>query len=79
MAQWGVTARDGLPWLEAPPAAAFAQAQDLLRQLGAIDATHAITPHGRAMARLPLHPRLAHMVVRAQALGAAGQPPKQQR
>lgn len=71
MAQWGVTARDGLPWLEAPPAAAFAQAQDLLRQLGAIDATHAITPHGRAMARLPLHPRLAHMVVRAQALGAA--------
>ncbi|MFT3673640.1 ATP-dependent helicase HrpB [Aestuariivirga sp.] len=70
MANWGVTARDGLPWLEAPPQAPFAQAQDLLRQLGAVDATHAITAHGRAMVRLPLHPRLAHMVVKAAELGA---------
>ena len=36
MANWGVTNRDGLPWLEAPPQAPFAQAQDLLRQLGAL-------------------------------------------
>ncbi len=71
MANWGVTCRDGLPWLEAPPAAPFAQAQDLLRQLGAIDAAGAITAHGRAMVRLPLHPRLAHMVVKAHELGAA--------
>lgn len=70
MANWGVTARDGLPWLEAPPQAPFAQAQDLLRQLGAVDAAHAITAHGRAMVRLPLHPRLAHMVVKAEELGA---------
>lgn len=71
MANWGVTARDGLPWLEAPQAAPFAQAQDLLQQLGAVDETRAITAHGKAMVRLPLHPRLAHMVVKAQALGAA--------
>lgn len=70
MANWGVTARDGLPWLEAPPQAPFGQAQDLLRQLGAVDAARAITAHGRAMVRLPLHPRLAHMVVKAAELGA---------
>lgn len=70
MAQWGVTAREGLPWLEAPPAAAFAQAQDLLRDLAAVDRLGAVTEHGRLMARLPLHPRLAHMVVAARALGA---------
>jgi ATP-dependent helicase HrpB len=71
MANWGVTSRDGLPWLEAPQAAPFAQAQDLLRQLGAVDASNSITAHGRAMVRLPLHPRLAHMVVKAQDLGVA--------
>jgi ATP-dependent helicase HrpB len=70
VAQWGVSVREGLPWLEAPPAASFAQAQDLLRQLGALDAHNAITAHGRDMARLPLHPRLAHMVVKAKALGS---------
>ncbi len=70
MAQWGVTSADGLPWLEAPPAAAFAQAQGLLKQLGALNADASITPHGKAMARLPLHPRLAHMVVKAAELGA---------
>ncbi len=70
LAQWGVTSVGGLPWLEAPQAAPFAQAQDLLRQLGAMDAAGAITAHGREMARLPLHPRLSHMVVKSAALGA---------
>ncbi|NMD09090.1 MAG: ATP-dependent helicase HrpB [Phyllobacteriaceae bacterium] len=71
MANWGVTEREGLPWLEAPLAAPFAQAQELLQQLGGIDGNRAITPHGKAMVRLPLHPRLAHMVVKAHDLGAA--------
>ncbi len=70
MARWGVSSVDGLPWYEVPPKAAFAQAQDLLKHLGAVDATGAITPHGRAMAELPLHPRLAHMVIRGRELGA---------
>jgi ATP-dependent helicase HrpB len=72
LANWGVTTAGGLPWLEAPEAAPFAQAKDLLRQLGAIDAAGAITAHGRELVRLPLHPRLSHMVVKASALGAGG-------
>ena len=70
VANWGIADREGLPWLEAPPAAAFAQAQDLLKQLGALDASNAITAHGRALAKLPLHPRLAHMVITGKASGA---------
>ncbi len=70
LAQWGVTALDGLPWLELPPAAAFAQAQDLLKSLGALEQSNLITLHGRAMAKLPLHPRLSHMVIASRNLGA---------
>ena len=70
LANWGVITLDGLPWLELPPAAAFSQAQDLLISLGALESSHAITTHGRAMAKLPLHPRLAHMVIAAKNLGA---------
>jgi ATP-dependent helicase HrpB len=68
LANWGVTTLDGLPWLEPPPSAAFAQAQDLLLQLGALEVGNAITPHGRAMAKLPLHPRLSHMVIQAKSV-----------
>ncbi|HEX8242842.1 MAG TPA: ATP-dependent helicase HrpB [Longimicrobium sp.] len=65
LAAWGVADPGELQWLDAPPAAAFAQARELLRELGAVDAAGAVTPHGRAMAALPLHPRLAHMLLRA--------------
>ena len=71
LANWGVTKLDGLPWLELPPAAAFAQAQNLLRQLGALETSNRITDHGRAMAKLPLHPRLSHMVITAKSPLAA--------
>jgi ATP-dependent helicase HrpB len=71
IANWGVTTPDGLPWLEVPQAAPFAQAQDLLRQLGALDHANTITAHGKEMVRLPLHPRLAHMVVTAASEDAA--------
>lgn len=72
LAAWGVHDPRTLPWLDAPPEAAMAYAQDLLRHLGALDAGGAITPHGRAMAELPLHPRLAHMVIRGHELGHGG-------
>ena len=39
-------------------------ARALLADLGALDAAGAITPHGRAMARLGQHPRLSHLSVR---------------
>ena len=71
LAAWGVGDPAALAWLDPPPPAAFAQARDLLRELDAIDATGAITPAGRAMVKLPLHPRLAHMVERGASPRAA--------
>jgi ATP-dependent helicase HrpB len=69
LAQWGVADTATLRWLDAPPAAALAQARQLLQQLGALDGHLRITTDGAAMARLPLHPRLAHMLVRADSMG----------
>lgn len=61
LALWG---SDALPFLTAPPEAALAEARALLEDLGALEAGR-ITPHGAALAKLPLHPRLGHMLVRA--------------
>lgn len=74
LALWGVVGGGGggLAWLDPPPAAALAQARTLLADLGAIDADGRPTAHGKAMARLPLHPRLAHMVLRARTDGIGG-------
>jgi len=60
---------DELKWLTPPPADALASAQRLLRALGAID-DDTITPLGRQLAQLPLHPRLGCTLVAAQARGA---------
>ncbi|MGV8843847.1 MAG: ATP-dependent helicase HrpB [Pseudomonas sp.] len=74
LARWGVEPAE-LRWLDLPPAAAYAQAQDLLARLGALTAKPgggwSLTAHGQAMAELPAHPRLAHLLLRAQALGQA--------
>lgn len=64
---WGAEP-DDLRWIDPPASSAFAHARDLLRSLGAIDT--ALTPHGAQILRLGLHPRLAHMVLRAQEIGA---------
>jgi ATP-dependent helicase HrpB len=72
LAVWGVADPVELAWLDPPPAAAFAQARELLTQLGALDPGGAVTPHGRHMARLGLHPRLAHMTLRAKEMGCGG-------
>jgi ATP-dependent helicase HrpB len=65
LASWGARDASELRWLDAPPAAMLASARDLLVRLGALDASGRITPHGRQMARLSVHPRLAHMLLRA--------------
>lgn len=70
LANWGVKDAAALRFLDPPPAAAFAQARDLLGELDALDASGAVTQMGKMMARLPLHPRLAHMIVRARELKA---------
>lgn len=69
LAAWGESDPVALRRLDSPPAAALAQARELLRDLGALDAAGGITPHGRQMVRLGLHPRLAHMVLQAIPLG----------
>jgi ATP-dependent helicase HrpB len=65
LAQWGARDVSQMQWMDVPPAPSLMQARDLLRRLEAIDATGAITPTGRAMQETGLHPRLAHMLVRA--------------
>jgi ATP-dependent helicase HrpB len=70
LARWGARDTAGLAFLDPPPAAAFAEARALLQRLQALDGQGPITPHGRALASLPLAPRLAHMVVRGAASGA---------
>ncbi|WP_366556651.1 ATP-dependent helicase HrpB [Aquibaculum sediminis] len=66
LAAWGLEDAEQLAWLDPPPAAALAQARDLLSALGALDADGRITEHGRAMNRLSAHPRLAHMLLSAE-------------
>lgn len=62
LAAWG--SGEGLAFLTPPPAAALAEARALLEDLGALKDGR-ITPHGRALAALPLHPRLGHMLLTA--------------
>lgn len=65
LADAGITDARELAWLDPPPGAADAQARELLVDLGALDVHGGITPHGRAIAGLPMHPRLAHMTLAA--------------
>ncbi|MCC5987797.1 MAG: ATP-dependent helicase HrpB [Pararhodobacter sp.] len=60
LALWG---GDNLPFLTPPPEVALEEARALLAGLGALDSQWRITGHGREMALLPLHPRLAHMLL----------------
>lgn len=62
LAAWG---SDELPWLDAPPAGALAQARDLLARLGALDDAGRIAADGRRMLAFGAHPRLAAAVLRA--------------
>ena len=74
LAQWGIQRADELAWLDPPPAAMLQQGRDLLQRLGALrheDGLWRLTPHGEQMAALPMHPRLAHMLLRAASLGLA--------
>jgi ATP-dependent helicase HrpB len=70
LARWGVTDVQRLQWMDAPPAAALQQARELLQRLDAIDARAMPTPLGREMTRLPVHPRLAHMLLASRELKA---------
>ena len=64
----GITDPGALDWFEAPPATAMTAAENLLTRLGAL-AEGALTPVGRRMADLPLHPRLARLAIAGEELG----------
>ncbi len=67
-ADWG-TGADALRWIDRPPTGSLQAATALLRSLGALDETDAITPLGRAMARLGTHPRLAALLLAGESPG----------
>ena len=69
LADAGIADPAQLRWLDAPRAGPFAQARALLQQLGALEVSGRVAPHGRRMAALPLSPRLAHLVLVADARG----------
>ncbi|MFT5506249.1 MAG: ATP-dependent helicase HrpB [Gammaproteobacteria bacterium] len=69
---WGVKSADEMTWMDKPPTGHWNQALDLLRALGAIkieSGTPTLTPQGQHMVNLPIHPRLAHSLVRGAEIG----------
>ena len=70
-ARWGENDPAKLRWLDPPPAAAVQQARKLLMSVEALDAQGRITAHGTSLAKLPLPPNLAHMVLSAAHSGQA--------
>jgi ATP-dependent helicase HrpB len=65
----GVTALADFAFFEAPAPASLEAADELLRELGAIDRAGALTPGGQRLLKLPLHPRLARLVTAGEDLG----------
>ena len=69
LARWGSPDGASLRFIDPPPTDHLSQARSLLTTLGALDQHGRLSPHGKEMGSLPLHPRLAHMVIRARDLG----------
>ncbi|MFT5740529.1 MAG: ATP-dependent helicase HrpB, partial [Gammaproteobacteria bacterium] len=70
--QWGIDNPDDLCWLNPPPNGPWQQALELLQSLGAIEEKPAgwvLTDHGHNMGSLPVHPRLAHCLIRGAEIG----------
>jgi ATP-dependent helicase HrpB len=70
LAVWGAKDAMGLALLDPPPGGAFTEARSLLTRLEALDAAGGLTGHGRRLARIPLPPRLGHLVVEGTRRGA---------
>lgn len=62
LARWGARSVEGLALLDPPPAGAMAEARKVLTRLGALDADGGLSKHGLRLTRIPLSPRLAHLV-----------------
>jgi ATP-dependent helicase HrpB len=64
--QWGVDDPAAMDWLDQPPKGPWQQAMDLLESMGAIESkatASVLTAHGQTMTSLPVHPRLAHLLL----------------
>ncbi|SDK95116.1 ATP-dependent helicase HrpB [Modicisalibacter muralis] len=70
LSRWGIADPAQIKWVDMPPEAALASGRALLRQLGLLDEAHHLTVLGHACVRWPMHPRLAVMFERAEALSA---------
>ena len=70
LASWGVSDPALLPFPDQPPAAAWAEAVALLKELDALEGNGRLSETGKRMMRIPLAPRLAHMLISAGEHGA---------
>ena len=71
LARWGRRSTEDLALLDQPPAGAIAEARKVLTRLGALDQSGTLTSHGQRLTRIPLSPRLAHMIAMAGDAGDA--------
>ncbi|HEY2750039.1 ATP-dependent helicase HrpB [Phenylobacterium sp.] len=71
LARWGAKDASSLAFLDPPPGPAFTEARNLLVRLEALSHDGVLTSHGRALADMPLAPRLAHMVLKSAQSGQA--------
>jgi ATP-dependent helicase HrpB len=69
LALWGAKDLERFSFLDKPPPREIEQARSVLESLGAVRSTGEITPHGKAMHELGVHPRIAHMLIKARDLG----------
>jgi len=69
LAAWGSPDITSLSWIDPPPAAGVNAAQELLRNLGAVDGNLRATERGRKMAEFPVHPRIAALLLRGREMG----------
>ena len=64
---WGVEDPGELSWLDAPAGGLYQQSLVMLEACGAVSRSEAgacvLTAQGQLMAKMPLHPRLAHMLL----------------
>ncbi|WP_321391403.1 ATP-dependent helicase HrpB [uncultured Desulfuromusa sp.] len=68
LSNWGCTDPLQLTWLDPPPAGGLEAGRQLLQLLGALNSSQQITPLGKKLAKLPLHPRLGRLLLAAEKL-----------
>ncbi len=68
---WGEREVERFPWIDPPSSVAIESSLTLLKRLGAIDESHDVTEIGKRMVQMPLHPRLARLLISGADYGAS--------